>query len=430
MSAELVCVGLSHKTAPVDLRERLVLSDAALAELHGRLGQGDTELMVLSTCNRVELYASSPLGAEVAARLREEAMGLIGTDAGEYLYEHRGEAALVHLFRVTASLDSMVVGEPQILGQMKDAFETAQIHGSVRAELGKVCAAAFGSAKRVRSETGIGRSATSMASAAVQLASKIFGGLTGKSVLLVGAGEMAELAGRHLAQAGARDITLTNRTYARAEALAAELAATAVPFEDLFTQLARVDVVVCTTASPTHIFTRENVQAVLKARKHRPLFMVDLAVPRDIAPAVNTLEGVYAYDVDDIQKVVAENAATRSQEAAKAEVIVAEEVARFVKTRAVREGVPVLAQLRQRAEQIARAEAEKTVTALGDALTEKQKRSVEAMAFAIVNKLLHQPTAKLRAVHSDGDDRARLSDATAELFGLGEIGVKTGSDKA
>jgi glutamyl-tRNA reductase len=245
----------------------------------------------------------------------------------------------------------------------------------------------------------------------------------------VGAGEMAELAGRHLAQAGASEITLVNRTYARAEALASELAAKAAPFEDLFKLLGQVDVVVCTTASPRHIFTKENVHAVLKPRKHRPLFMVDLAVPRDIAPEVNTLEGVYAYDVDDIQKVVAENAAQRSQEAAKAEIIVAEEVARFVKARAVREGVPVLAQLRQRAEQIARAEAEKTVSALGDALTEKQRKSVEAMAFAIVNKLLHQPTAKLRAVHSDEEDRTRLAGAAAELFGLEENGVKTGSQK-
>jgi glutamyl-tRNA reductase len=270
----------------------------------------------------------------------------------------------------------------------------------------------------VRSETEIGRAAVSMASAAVQLATKIFGGLSGKCVLLVGAGEMGELAAKHLGDAGASRIQIANRTLARAEALAQQVKGEAVPFEKIHALLEKVDVVVCSTASPVPIFTRENVSPLLKARRHRPLFMVDLAVPRDIAAEVNSLEGVYAYDVDDIQRTVAENSAARLQEAAKAEVIIAEEIARFSRTRQVREGVPVLAQLRKRAEQIARAELERTFGSLGDSLTDKQKKSVEAMAMAIVNKLLHEPTNRLRTVTLDGDQR--LAGAAAELFGLGD----------
>jgi len=413
---ELLCIGLSHKTAPLELRERLALTPAQQAEILDAVACGPQEALVVSTCNRVELYVAAPSLDEAAAQVRAALSGIGGPEAASHLYEHRGEAALVHLFRVSASLDSMVVGEPQILGQMKDAFELARAAGGARGELSRACAAAFGSAKRVRSETAIGRSSVSMASAAVSLATKIFGGLAGKAVLLVGAGEMAELAGRHLASAGASRIVVSNRTHSRAEELAAGIGGVARPFEALHEELVHADVVVCSTASPTPLFTKDSVAAVLKPRRHRPLFMVDLAVPRDIAPEVNSLDGVYAYDVDDIDKVIAEGSAARSAEASKAEVIIAEEVARYARARSVREGVPVLAQLRQRAEQIARAEVAKTLGALGEALTDKQRKSVEAMAQAIVNKLLHEPTARLRAVPQDGVNR--LAGAAAELFGL------------
>ncbi|HEX8434998.1 glutamyl-tRNA reductase, partial [Archangium sp.] len=296
--------------------------------------------------------------------------------------------------------------------------------GAVRGELTRVCASAFGCAKRVRTETAIGRSATSMASAAVSLASKVFDGLGDKTVLLVGAGEMAELAARHLKQAGATRILVANRTLARAEALAAEVGGTARPFEELFTLLTAADVVVCSTASPVPLFTKENVGAVAKARKHRTLFMVDLAVPRDIAAEVGELDWVHAYDVDDIQKFVAENAAARAEEAQKASVLVAQEVARFARERALRNGVPVLAQLRQRAESIARAEVERTLAGLGDGLTDKQRKSIEAMGRAIVNKLLHEPTARLRAV-GPAHEGNRLAGAAAELFGLDEASSNT-----
>jgi glutamyl-tRNA reductase len=416
VSLELLCIGLSHKTAPVRLRERLALPEERQAELLKSLAEVP-ETMVISTCNRVELYAAA---SEAASRdqIVNALVGLGGSEALQHVYEHKGDAALSHLFRVASSLDSMVVGEPQILGQVKDALELAQKAGTAKGELVRACSAAFASAKRVRSETGVGKNATSMASAAVQLATKIFGGLAQKAVLLVGAGEMAELTARHLRSAGVVEMAVTNRTQTRAEELAKAVGASVRPFGDFSAGLVWADLVVCSIATLQPVFTAELVAGSLKARKHRPLFLVDLAVPRDVAPEVSELPGVYAYDVDDIQKVVAENAAARAAEAARAEVIVAEEVSRFVRARAARDGVPVLARLRQQAERIARAEAERTLGHLGEALDEKQKKSIEAMAMAIVNKLLHQPTAKLRALAEEEEGDMRLAGAAAELFGL------------
>ena len=414
MSPPLVCVGLSHHTAPLDVRERLALPEDRQSELLQAMAQAPAEALLVSTCNRVELYVIGP-GADLHDRTRAALAGAAGDDLAPYLYSHHGEAAVLHLFRVAASLDSMVVGEPQILGQVKDAFEQAQRMGAARGELARICSAAFGSAKRVRTETELGRAATSMASAAVEMARHIFDGLDGKTVLLIGAGEMAELAGKHLVSAGASKVLVANRTLERAQALAASLKGQAVPFDPMEDSLVQADVVVCTTASPSPVVTREKVARVLKPRRHRPLFLVDLAVPRDVDPDVHTLDGVYAYDVDDIQKVIDENQAARAAAAARAEVLVAEEVARYIRQRAVREQVPVLAQLRARAEQIRRAELERAMANLPGPLTPAQEKVIEAMTSAIVNKMLHQPTAKLRAVEA-GD--SELADAAAELFGL------------
>ncbi|RPH67120.1 MAG: glutamyl-tRNA reductase [Myxococcaceae bacterium] len=414
MSPPLVCVGLSHHTAPVDVRERLALPEDRQTELLQAMAQAPAEALLVSTCNRVELYVVGP-GADLQDRTRTALAGAAGDDLAPYLYSHHGEAAVLHLFRVAASLDSMVLGEPQILGQVKDAFEQAQRLGAARGELARVCAAAFGSAKRVRTETDLGRAATSMAAAAVEMARHIFDRLDGKTVLLVGAGEMAELAGKHLVSAGASKVLVVNRTFEHARTLAAALAGEALPFERLEDGLVGADVVVCSTASPQPVITREKVARVLKPRKHRPLFLVDLAVPRDVDPDVHTLNGVYSYDVDDIQRVINENQAARAAAAAKAEVLVAEEVGRYIRRRAVREQVPVLAQLRARAEQIRRAELERAMANLGTPLSPEQAKVIEAMTSAIVNKMLHQPTARLRAVQT-GD--SELADAAAELFGL------------
>jgi len=417
--SDLLVVGLSHQTAPVDVRERLALTpEVQQAELAG-LAAGGVEAMWLSTCNRVEVYVA----AEDVARARELVRGRLlaygGVEAAAHLYEHRAESALVHLFRVSSSLESMVLGEPQILGQVKDALDQAQSTGSVGSELVRACAAAFGAAKRVRSETGIGRAAVSMASASVELARKILGSMENRTVLLVGAGEMSEHAARHLRQAGARTLWITNRTTARAEKLAESVGAAVKDFAQLHEHLVHADVVVCSTASPRPLFTRESVAATLKARRGRMLFMVDLAVPRDIAPDVGSLDGVFAYDVDDVQRVVAENAQARAQEAERAHLILSEEVAHYARDRALRDSMVTLVQLRQRAEAIARAEAMRTLSHLGEGLNERQRRSVEAMAVAIVNKVLHQPTMRLRAA-AGGEGDNHLIDAAAALFGLDE----------
>ncbi|MDQ3266322.1 MAG: glutamyl-tRNA reductase [Myxococcota bacterium] len=412
---ELCCIGVSHHSAPLSVRERLAVPGERQQAILRTLAERGREALLVSTCNRVEFYVAAGEVQALKAEIRDAILDLAGAEALGHLYEHEGEKALTHLFRVASSLDSMVVGEPQILGQVKDALELAQGSGSARGELTRACSAAFSTAKRVRTETAIGRSSVSMASAAVALAKKIFGELTGKSVMVVGAGEMAELAARHLASEGVARIVVTNRTLEKAQALAALVGGEARPFEELAELQVAADVIITCTASPTPLFTRASVAPALKPRRHRPLFLVDLAVPRDVDPEVGELVGVYAYDVDDLQRVIAENTATRAAEAARAEVIVVEEVARFVQIRAQRRGTPVLGQLRKKAEGIARAEVERTLQSMGPALTEKQRRSVEAMGMAIVNKLLHQPTARLRA-----QDGAGLADAAAELFGLDE----------
>jgi glutamyl-tRNA reductase len=415
---ELLCLGVSHRTAPLNVRERLALPEPQQAELLRRLSQvPSAEVLLVSTCNRVEVYMCAPDLFQADQLVREELSRLGGPETLHHLYAHQGAGALEHLFRVASSLDSMVLGEAQILGQVKEAYELGVSTGSVRNALMRVFAAAFGCAKRVRTETAIGRASTSMASAAVSLASKVFDDLKDKTVLVVGAGEMAELAARHLRQAGPHRLLVANRTLARAQTLAAEVGGEARPFEELHALLKDADVVVCSTASPVPLFTRESVGAVGRSRRFRPLFMVDLAVPRDIAPDVAELDWVHAYDVDDIQKFVAENEAARAEEAQKAGVLVIQEVSRFMRERALREGMPVLARLRQRAEQIARAEVEKTLSAMGDGLNDKQRKSIEAMGRAIVNKLLHEPTARLRAVGPEHEGN-RLAGAAAELFGL------------
>jgi glutamyl-tRNA reductase len=413
---ELLCIGLSHKSAPLQVREKLALPWEEQERLLDSVAAPSSEAMILSTCNRVEFYLVSVAVDTAKESLISAIASVAGPESLPHLYEHRGDGALVHLFRVSASLDSMVVGEAQILGQVKDAFELAQKRGTARGELARICSAAFSTAKRVRSETGLGRGPVSMASAAVELAEKIFGALDGRCVLMVGAGELAELATKRLRSAGSK-VIIANRTLEHAQSLASAIGAEARSLEDMPALLVWADILICSTASRKPLFTRENVSPVLKARRFRPLFMVDLSVPRDIDPEVHQLDGVYAYNVDDIQKVVSDTAQARGAEADKAEAIIAEEIAEFVRARSVRYAVPVVAQLRARAEEIARTELQKTLSNFDNTLTEKQRRSIESMATAIINKLLHQPTAKLRAIEPKAGSNP-LAGAAAELFGL------------
>jgi len=410
---ELHLVGLSHKSAPVAVREKVALGGDelkdAMSSLAGR--PGVSEAMVVSTCNRVECYVYGE-SLEEARRFFLERTA----DAEGHLYAHSGRDAVRHLFRVAASLDSMVVGEPQILGQVKESYGLAAAAQSAGAFVSRLCNRAFATAKRVRSETEIARGAGSVSQVAVELVGKIFGDLRDRAVLLVGAGKMGALSAKALRDLGADRILVTNRSPEKARSLALEIGATAEPWEGLTSLLALADVVIVSTGAPTYVITQDLVAHLMKSRRGRSICFIDLAVPRNVDPACGKQDNVYAYDIDDLQKVVVQTHTARAEEALRAEAIVEAEVTAFAQERETRAALPVLAELRRRAEQIARVEADRTLSHLGSRLDEKGRKSVEAMAQAIVNKLLHGPTARLKEAAASGD--SDLPGAAAELFGV------------
>jgi glutamyl-tRNA reductase len=408
-------VGLSHKSAPVAVREKVALGADALKDAISGLAArpGVSEAMVVSTCNRVECYVYGE-SLETARRFFLDR----ATDADGHLYERSGREAVRHLFRVASSLDSMVVGEPQILGQVKEAYGLAASVQGAGAFVSRLCNRAFATAKRVRNETHIAKGAGSVSQVAVELVEKIFGDLRGRAVLLVGAGKMGALSAKALRDLGADRILVTNRSPEKARALAAEIGATAEPWDGLTSLLALADVVIVSTGATSFVITKELAAQVMKARRGRSICFIDVAVPRNVDPACSEQDNVYAYDIDDLQKVVSQTHAARAEEAIRAEAIVEAEVMAFALERETRAALPVLAELRRRAEQIARAEAERTLSHVGGKLDEKGRRSVEAMAQAIVNKLLHGPTARLKEAAASGD--SDLPGAAAELFGVGE----------
>ena len=415
---ELVVVGLSHRTAPVGVRERLAFP---AGELEASLRQlcalpAVTEGLILSTCNRVEVYVAGGAGAMAAAALRSfiaTTRGVDGATLSAHLYEHAGVAAVRHAFRVAASLDSLVVGEPQILGQLKDAYGAAARTGTLGSLLGRCLERAFSVAKRVRTETGIARNAASVSSAAVELAQQIFGDLAGKLVLVVGAGKMSGLAARHLRGAGCADVLVTNRSAERAVELAREIDGKARPFETLDQMLVLVDVVISSTGAPEPILTRARLKPIMRQRRHRPLFLIDIAVPRDVAADAADLDGVFLYDVDSLEAVVADNLRGRMREAEQAERIVDDEVSRFARWLEQRDIGPTIRALRQKADLIARAELERTPAGL-PSLDERARRSLQAMTSAIVNKLLHAPTTALK----DPRRGEEMATAVRDLFAL------------
>jgi glutamyl-tRNA reductase len=413
---ELFLVGLSHKSAPIEVREKVALTaealKAALVELKRMEGVG--EALVVSTCNRVEVFVQAE-GEGPARRFftsRTE-------QAGEHLYVKHGEAAVRHLFRVASSLDSMVVGEQQILGQVKEAYGLASAVAAAGGFMSRLCNRAFATAKRVRTETDIGRGATSMSQVAVDLVAKIFDDLSGRAILLVGAGKMGALSAKALRVLGADSVLVTNRSAERGQALADQVEGTFRPWEELERLLVEADVVIVSTGAPSYVVTADLVRRAMKARRHRNLCLIDLAVPRNVDPACAELDDVYAYDVDDMEKVVNANHEARRGEAVRAEAIVEAEVMAFAQEHEARAALPVLVELRQRADRIARAEAQRTLSSVGARLDEKGRRSVEAMAQAIVNKLLHGPTMRLKEAATSGD--SALPGATAALFGLEEL---------
>jgi glutamyl-tRNA reductase len=409
---ELFLVGISHRSAPIEVRERLALAgDALKAALRDLVRGGEVaEALVISTCNRVEVLVHAP--GDGAAR---EFFTARAADAAGHLYAKQGREAVHHLFRVAASLDSMVLGEQQILGQVKEAYGVACAAGTAGAYLSRLCNHAFATAKRVRTETEIGRGITSLSQAAVELVEKIFGDLSGRAILLVGAGKMGALSARALAGLRADRILVANRSDDRGLALAAQVHGAFRAWEELPRLLAEADVVIVATGADRYVVTRDMVQAAMRARHHRTVCLIDLSVPRNVDPACAGLPDVFAYDVDDLEKVVAATREARQDEAARAEAMVAADVQAFAEDRHARAALPVLGKLRRHAEEIARAEAQRTLAHLAN-LDEKERRSVEAMAQAIVNKLLHAPTARLKQAAASGD--AELPGAAAQLFGI------------
>jgi glutamyl-tRNA reductase len=417
----LFVAGMNHRTAPVAMREQLALEEEKIREILADLsGRGLVqEVMILSTCNRVEVYGV----AAVPGEARSQAFSRLGSHRGvawrelePLLYTATGDEAALHAFRVAASLDSMVLGEPQILGQVKDAFALAQSVGTAGPVLHALMSQAFSAAKRVRSETLVGRLAVSISYAAVELARRIFEGLEGKAVLLVGAGEMSELAARHLIDHGALPIYVANRTWSRAQELARGLGGVPVPFDQLEATLARVDIVITSTAAPEPVVTAAQVRAALHARRGQPLFFIDIAVPRNVEPAVNDLEGAFCYDIDDLRAVVESNLKERQREAQRAQVLLEREVDKFVGRLQQLEVVPTIVSLREKLEAIRRAELERALARLPGA-AEDTRRVMDALSQAIVNKVLHAPMVKLKDSSRAGHGR-RWTEMISELFGL------------
>jgi glutamyl-tRNA reductase len=405
----LVLLGINHNTAPIEVRERLAipaerLADATLTLLHQ---PGIREGLILSTCNRVELLtlqdeaeAALPQAKTDLLRFFHEYFAVSLHDIQPHLYEFREREAVRHLFRVASSLDSMVVGEPQILGQVKEAYTIARDAGAVSTHLEALLQRTFTVAKKIRTETQIGSSSVSIASVAVDLATKIFGSLYGKTVLLVGAGKMSELAARHLIQKGASSILVTNRTQSRAEKIAENFSSLtvhteAIPFEALYEQADRADIVITSTGAPQKIFGRSHGQHFLHRRRNRPMFFIDIAVPRDVDPRMNEVEGCFVYDIDDLQQVAAANLADRSREAAAAENIVSREVDKYQERLQSRDAVPAIKALQQQAEELRVAELARSQSKLAD-LSPQQREAVEALTRSLTAKLLHPQLAALR----------------------------------
>jgi glutamyl-tRNA reductase len=401
----LILLGMNHKTAPLDLRERLSIScegaDHPLREIIKIPGLDG--VFYLSTCNRVEVLAQTTQARDVQAGLQEFILrhgNLSREELVRCLYVHEGQEAVRHLFRVTSSLDSLVMGEPQIVGQVKDAYRQAVETGTTGIILNKVMHYAFRVAKRVRTETGLAANAVSVSFAAVELAKKIFGGLQGKTVLLIGAGEMSELAARHLINYGAAQILIANRTPVRSEQMAQEFHGRAVPMDRIEEALGEVDIVISSTGASGYVITAGMVAAALRRRKSRLLFLIDIAVPRDIDPAAGAMENVFLYNIDNLQDIVDENVRGRMQEAQKAEAIISEEVSRFNRWYNTLAVVPTIVSFKDKAEGILRAELDRS-SAWMQHLTQEDRDNIEILAGSIVNKILHDPIISLKEESQD-----------------------------
>ncbi|MBX3272494.1 MAG: glutamyl-tRNA reductase [Sandaracinaceae bacterium] len=410
---DVFVVGISHKTSPVELREKLAVEERAVGETARALTEraGLREAVLLSTCNRVEVYAGEGDEREVARWLEERAGGPI--DA--HVYVLKGSEAVQHAFRVAASLDSMVVGEPQILGQFKEAYTAAKEAGAIGSLLDRCFTKAFAVAKRVRSETKIAEGSVSVSSVASDLARKIFEDLDRRRVLLIGAGEMGEQAAKHLRQAGA-SLYVVNRSLEKAQKLAEETGGIARSIEALAAELTEADVAIASTSSQRFVITTELMRGVIKARRHRPLFLIDIAVPRDVDPRVGEMDNVFLYDVDDLSQVAEENLGERRRAAVSAEQIVRAEVEEFEAWRRSGALKPTIVGLRRKVRGVLASELERTLPRL-NGIGEAERRSLDKMLDAMTNKLVHRAIAELKASTGTADGHA-LVETTRRLFDL------------
>ncbi len=427
--SRLALIGVNHKTAPIGLRERIAISRDELPDATRALAAqpGVSECMIVSTCNRVEMLAAveSP-ETDITAFLHNH-FGLDKALLAPHIYEHRDQDAVRHLFRVAASLDSMVVGEPQILGQVKEAFATARAAGTVSGQLEHLLQSTFAAAKRVRTETAIGSNSVSIASVAVELARKIFGSLQGRTVFLVGAGKMSELAARHLVQQGAGAILVTNRTLERARQLAEPFDGRVIPFEKLYETATEADIVISSTGAPHPIFRREHGQQFMHRRRNRPMFFIDIAVPRDVDPTMNKVEGIFVYDIDDLQQVAASHIAERQTQAGDAEALINAEVERFHQRRRAVNVAPAIVSLQHQAEEIRQNELKRMHARLG-ILSEEQLAAVEALTRGLVNKFLHPPMQALKQAAREND--STRVDALCETWSLPSVAETEEQPKA
>jgi len=422
-------IGVNHKSAPVEIRERLNIPESRLPHALESLLRhaGVSEGLILCTCNRVEVLAHTENGhADLRGFLHEYFRGEPASYEA-YLYEFREREAIRHLFRVAASLDSMVVGEPQILGQVKEAYAVARAAGAVHSHLDYLLTRAFAVAKRIRTETSIGASAVSVASVAVDLAKKIFGSLAGKHVYLVGAGKMTELAARHLLAHGAASIFVANRTYERAVYLADKFHGEAILFDQLYDTCDRADIVITSTGAPHAIFRREHGELFLSRRKNRPMFFIDIAVPRDVDPEMNKLDGIFVYDIDDLQQAATSHLSDRKQEADRAEDIINLEVDRFHERLQTLTVTPTIVSLQDQLETIRQAEIDRVRGRLGQ-LSPEQELAIDALTRGIVNKIMHTPVATLKSAAKESEATA-VVDVVRRIFNLKEEKQRTNKQK-
>lgn len=419
---DIILVGLSHNTAPVEIRERLSFSGEQLIAGILRLRDYEEilECVILSTCNRVEVYVTVEKPELGVARIKDflhaSQPDIPLEKITQHLYTHKNDGVVKHLFRVAASLDSMVIGEVQILGQVKDAFDCALLNKTTGVVLNKLFKKAIFTAKRVRTETRIGESAVSISFAAVELAKKIFSNLRSKTGMLIGAGEMGELAAQNLVNSGIKEIVVSNRNYDRALDLARSYNGRAARFEDFLQEMVNVDVVICSTGAPNYVIRYEDVQEMIHQRKNRPLFFIDISVPRNIDPEINKIGNVFLYDIDDLEAVVETNLKTRREEAEKGEQIIAEELGKFTQWFKSLEVVPTIIALKDKVEEIRRKELERTMGRLRS-LSPEEVQIIDALTNTIINKILHNPLVALK-LEAHSTNGLLYAEAVRKLFDL------------